>query len=180
METRDSTSQVRPVRPLCGAPVELCSNLFCREDLPWEVQWEGSLERLHPQDFPRHLSQRVALAWPFLPNEELINGQCFCQNIPLGVPRCFQIYTTVWVSSFAIFFSAPSPFIILSKVWTLSLPTPSFSLYLSQVLSLINLLHLGSVSHRTQTDTPSSSQPQHHKTISQKSNTAIRMLGVEV
>lgn len=129
--------------PFPGASVALCSNPFSREELPWEGQWEGSLELLHLQDFPQHLSQRVALAWPFLPNEELINGQCFCQNIPLGVPRCFQIYTTVWVSSFAIFFSALSHFIILIKVWTLSLPIPSSSLYLSQGLSLINLLHLG-------------------------------------
>lgn len=104
--TYGSPSQVRLILTPSVKRQWSSAHLFSREDLLWEVQSHDILQLLQCQDFPQHPSHRAALAWPFLPNEELINGQWFCQNIPLGVPRGFQIYTTVRGFSLAISFSA--------------------------------------------------------------------------
>lgn len=152
---------------LLWSPMELCSNLFSRKNLLWEVQLDDSLELLHHQDFPTASKPQRCFGltipaqwgthqWPvFLPEHSTGRAKMFSDlHHSLSLFLCNLLFCPV---SFCNFDQSPNSFSVY----------PFFlSLSFTGVIP-INLLHLGKP-HRTQTDAHSSSQPQHHKTNSQK------------
>lgn len=127
---------------LLWSPMELCSNLFSRENLLWEVQLDDSLELLHRQDFPTASKPQCCFGltvsaqwgthqWPvFLPEHSTGRAKMFsdlhhslslflCNLLFCPVSFCNSDQSPNSFSAYPFFFSLSFTGVITNKSFTL-------------------------------------------------------------